>query len=246
VSSTPLNPAVEAISAFFPCYNDEATIASMVRLAVSTFERVGVCDADVVVVDDGSFDNSPKVLAELSSEEPLLRVVTHDENRGYGGALLSGFANASKQWVFYTDGDGQFDPSELELLVRHASDDIDVVQGYKLRRADGVLRRVIGRVYHRFVAFFFGLRIRDTDCDFRLIRRSALDQIELVHTTGVICVELVRKLQDSGARFTEVGVHHYRRVYGKSEFFRLPAIIRTLWDLAGLWVGLVVLRRGRT
>jgi glycosyltransferase involved in cell wall biosynthesis len=245
VSSTPLNPAVEAISAFFPCYNDEATIASMVRLAVSTFARVGVYDADVTVVDDGSFDNSPKVLAELSSEEPLLRVVTHDENRGYGGALLSGFANATKQWVFYTDGDGQFDPSELELLVRHASDDVDVVQGYKLRRADGVLRRVIGRVYHRFVAFFFGLRIRDTDCDFRLIRRSALDQIELVHTTGVICVELVRKLQDSGARFTEVGVHHYRRVYGKSEFFRLPAIIRTLWDLAGLWVGLVVLRRGR-
>jgi glycosyltransferase involved in cell wall biosynthesis len=239
-----LNPSVEAISAFFPCYNDEPTIASMVRLAVSTFERVGVCDAEVIVVDDGSFDNSPKVLAELSSEEPLLRVVTHDENRGYGGALLSGFANATKQWVFYTDGDGQFDPSELELLVRHASDDVDVVQGYKLRRADGVLRRVIGRVYHRFVAFFFGLRIRDTDCDFRLIRRSSLDQIELVHTTGVICVELVRKLQDSGARFTEVGVHHYRRVYGKSEFFRLPAIVRTLWDLAGLWVGLV-LRRGR-
>jgi glycosyltransferase involved in cell wall biosynthesis len=217
----------------------------MVRLAVSTFERVGVCDAEVIVVDDGSFDNSPKVLAEVSSEEPLLRVVTHDENRGYGGALLSGFANATKQWVFYTDGDGQFDPSELELLVRHASDDVDVVQGYKLRRADGVLRRVIGRVYHRFVAFFFGLGIRDTDCDFRLIRRSSLDQIELVHTTGVICVELVRKLQDSGARFTEVGVHHYRRVYGKSEFFRLPAIVRTLWDLAGLWIGLVVLRRGR-
>jgi glycosyltransferase involved in cell wall biosynthesis len=245
VSSTPLNPSVEAISAFFPCYNDEPTIASMVRLAVSTFARVGVCDAEVIVVDDGSFDNSPKVLAELSSEEPLLRVVTHDENRGYGGALLSGFANAKKQWVFYTDGDGQFDPSELELLVRHASDDVDVVQGYKLRRADGVLRRVIGRVYHRFVAFFFGLRIRDTDCDFRLIRRSSLDQIELVHTTGVICVELVRKLQDSGARFTEVGVHHYRRVYGKSEFFRLPAIVRTLWDLGGLWVVLVVLRRGR-
>ena len=159
--------------------------------------------------------------------------------------MLSGFAAAKKQWVFYTDGDGQFDPAELELLVRHASDDVDVVQGYKLRRADGVLRRVIGRVYHRFVAFFFGLRIRDTDCDFRLIRQSSLQEIELVYTTGVICVELVRKLQDSGARFTEVGVHHYRRVYGKSEFFRLPAIARTLWDLAGLWVGLVVFRRGR-
>ena len=246
MSSTQLNPAVEAISAFFPCYNDDATIASMVRIAVATLDRVGVLDGEVIVIDDGSFDNSPKVLAELAADEPMLTVVTHDRNRGYGGALLSGFAAAKKQWVFYTDGDGQFDPAELELLVRHASDDVDVVQGYKLRRADGMLRRVIGRMYHRFVAFFFGLRIRDTDCDFRLIRQSSLDEIELVHTTGVICVELVRKLQDSGARFTEVGVHHYRRVYGKSEFFRLPAIARTLWDLAGLWVGLVVLRRGRS
>ena len=180
MSSTQLNPAVEAISAFFPCYNDDATIASMVRLAVATFDRVGVLDGEVIVIDDGSTDSSPEVLAELAAEEPLLTVVTHDRNRGYGGALLSGFAAAKKQWVFYTDGDGQFDPAELELLVRHASDDVDVVQGYKLRRADGVLRRVIGRMYHRFVAFFFGLRIRDTDCDFRLIRQSSLQEIELV------------------------------------------------------------------
>ena len=90
------------------------------------------------------------------------------------------------------------------------------------------MRAIIGRVYHRFVTFFFGLKIRDTDCDFRLIRHATLDRVELVHTTGVICVELVRKLQDAGARFTEVGVHHYRRVHGKSEFFRAGAILRTL------------------
>jgi glycosyltransferase involved in cell wall biosynthesis len=241
-----VNPAVTAISVFFPCYNDEATIASMVSVAVATLERVGVTDAEVIVIDDGSTDQSPEVLAKLAAHEPLLRVVTHPQNRGYGGALLSGFSTASKQWVFYTDGDAQFDAAELELLVERASADVDVVQGYKLRRADNLARRVIGRVYHRFVALMFGLRIRDTDCDFRLIRKEALDRIELVHTTGVICVELVRKLQDSGARFTEVGIHHYRRMFGKSEFFRLPAVLRTLRDLAGLWVQLVVLRRGRT
>jgi glycosyltransferase involved in cell wall biosynthesis len=246
VSSTPVNPAVTAISVFFPCYNDEATIGSMVSVAVATLERVGVTDAEVIVIDDGSTDQSPEVLEKIAAQQPLLRVVTHPQNRGYGGALISGFGAATRQWVFYTDGDGQFDASELELLVQAASADVDVVQGYKLRRADNLARRVIGRVYHRFVALMFGLRIRDTDCDFRLIRREALDRIRLVHTTGVICVELVRKLQDSGARFTEVGIHHYRRMFGKSEFFRLPAVLRTLRDLAALWIQMVVLRRGRT
>ncbi|MFI5046682.1 MAG: glycosyltransferase family 2 protein [Acidimicrobiia bacterium] len=240
-----MNPSVVAISAFFPCYNDQATIAQMVKLAVETFKRVGVTDAEVIVIDDGSTDASAQVLAELAAEEPMLRVVTHDHNRGYGGALISGFTAGRKQWVFYTDGDGQFDPAELELLVQRASDDVDVVQGYKLRRADNVARRVVGRVYHWFVSLAFGLKIRDTDCDFRLIRRTALDQVRLEHTTGVICVELVRKLQDTEARFTEVGVHHYRRVYGKSEFFRLGAIVHTLFDLAVLWVRMVVLRQGR-
>jgi glycosyltransferase involved in cell wall biosynthesis len=239
-----VNPAVEAISVFFPCFNDEQTIASMVTLALGTIDRLGV-DGEVIVINDGSTDGSAQVLADLAAREPRMRIVTHDHNSGYGAVLLSGFGAAEKQWVFYTDGDAQYDPTELELLVRQAGYDVDVVQGYKLRRADGLLRRVIGRVYHRFVAFFFGLTIRDTDCDFRLIRHAMLDKIELHHTTGVICVELVRKLQDAGAVFTEVGVHHYRRVYGRSEFFRAPAVVGTLVDLAGTWVSLVLLRRGR-
>jgi glycosyltransferase involved in cell wall biosynthesis len=234
-----MNPAVESITAFFPCFNDERTIASMVNLACSTIERVGAA-GDVIVINDGSTDRSPYVLKELADAHPNLQVITHEHNRGYGGALLSGFEAADQQWVFYTDGDAQFDPTELELLVRAARDDVDVVQGYKIRRADSVARRVIGRVYHRFVAAAFGLKIRDTDCDFRLIRHAALEQIELVHSSGVICVELVRKLQDAGARFVEVPVHHYPRVYGESQFFRPAQVTSSLLDLAGLWFRLIV------
>lgn len=239
-----MNPAVSSISAFFPCYNDEATIASMVNLALVTIDKVGA-EGEVIVIDDGSSDGSPTVLAELASEEARLRVVTHEHNRGYGGALLSGFAAATHQWVFYTDGDAQFDPAELALMVERAGPDVDVVQGYKLRRADNLVRRVIGRVYHRSVALMFGLRIRDTDCDFRLIRREVLDRLHLVHTSGVICVELVRKLQDAGARFVEVPVHHYPRLHGQSQFFRVPAVASTARDLVALWIELVVRPRLR-
>jgi glycosyltransferase involved in cell wall biosynthesis len=237
-----VNPAVASISAFFPCYNDEATISSMVNLALVTIDKVGA-EGEVIVIDDGSSDGSPLVLKELVNEQPRLRVVTHEQNRGYGGALLSGFAAATNDWVFYTDGDAQFDPAELERLVERAGPDVDVVQGYKIRRADNVVRRVIGRVYHRSVSIMFGLRIRDTDCDFRLIRRDLLDRIHLEHTSGVICVELVRKLQDIGARFVEVPVHHYPRLHGQSQFFKLPAVASTARDLVGLWFRLVVMKR---
>src|SRR6266568_1229349 len=158
VSRNLVNPAVEAVSAFFPCYNDEETIGSVVESAAASLDHTGV-DGEIIVVNDGSSDGSERVLKHLTETEPRLRVVTHEHNRGYGGALLSGFRAATKQWVFYTDGDGQFDPTELELLIARATDDIDVVQGYKIRRADGPVRAVIGRVYHRFVKFFFGLKI---------------------------------------------------------------------------------------
>ena len=238
-----MNPAVASISAFFPCYNDEATIGSMVNLALVTIDKVGA-EGEVIVIDDGSSDGSPHVLKELVDEHPRLRVITHEQNRGYGGALLSGFGAATSQWVFYTDGDAQFDPAELEQLVLQAAPDVDVVQGYKIRRADNIVRRVIGRVYHRSVSIMFGLKIRDTDCDFRLIRRELLERITLEHNTGVICVELVRKLQDAGARFVEVPVHHYPRLHGQSQFFKLPAVASTARDLVMLWFALV-LRPGR-
>ncbi len=127
--------------------------------------------------------------------------------------------------------------------MEYARDDVDVVQGYKISRADGPVRRVVGRVYHRFVAFMFGLHIRDTDCDFRLIRRDVLDRVQLTHTTGVICVEMVRKLQDVQARFVEVGVHHYARVHGSSQFFRPSNVLLTLRDLIGMWIQFVVRER---
>lgn len=196
-------------------------------------------DYEIIVVNDGSPDHSQEILEDLCTRYPRLRVVRHPKNRGYGGALRSGFAHATKDLVFYTDGDAQYDPRELKLLAQHLSDSVDMVQGYKVQRHDPLHRIIIGRLYHWTVKIAFGLRLRDVDCDFRLIRRSVFDRVELKSDSGVICVELMKKVQDAGFRIVEVPVHHYHRAYGKSQFFNFRRVARVGVDLLGLWRELV-------
>ncbi len=233
-----------SISAFFPAYNDAGTIASMVVVTDLTLRKL-TADYEIIVVNDGSPDHVGEILADLQERYPRLRVVTHVRNRGYGGALRSGFAAATKETVFYTDGDAQYDPREIEVLLAALRDDVDVVQGYKIQRHDPLHRIIIGRVYHGAVKLAFGLRVRDVDCDFRLIRHAVLERVELTQDSGVICVELMKRVQDAGFRLVEVPVHHYHRAYGKSQFFnfrRLSAVGRALF---GLWWRLVVRGEGR-
>jgi glycosyltransferase involved in cell wall biosynthesis len=231
-----------SVSAFFPCFNDGGTIASVVVLANETLQEV-TTDYEIIVVDDGSTDHSVAVLEELlRSRSVPLRIVRHPRNLGYGGALRTGFAEANKEWVFYTDGDAQYDVAELRKLLALVDDGVDVVQGYKLRRQDAWHRVLLGAVYRTVARIVFCLKIRDVDCDFRLIRRSVLQKIALEHNSGIICLELVRKLQDGGARFVEVPVHHYRRTYGRSQFFTAPRIAEVILDMMRLWWRLMVRR----
>jgi glycosyltransferase involved in cell wall biosynthesis len=229
-----------AVSAMFPCYNDAETIGGLVDDVHGALAPL-VEQCEVIVVNDGSSDGSREVLDALQADRPWLRVVHHERNRGYGGALLSGFAAAQHEWIFYTDGDAQYDAKEVALLDPLATDDVDVVQGYKLGRGDTLLRKVIGRCYHHAVKLLFRLPGRDTDCDFRLFRRRLLDR-PLTSTSGVICVEMMRSFSEQGARFVETPVHHYFRPSGKSQFFRLPAVARSARQLLALWWRMVVRR----
>jgi glycosyltransferase involved in cell wall biosynthesis len=172
-----------------------------------------------------------------------LRVVRHESNRGYGGALITGFATATRDWIFYTDGDAQYDAHEVASLVSAINDGTDIAQGYKITRGDAWYRVVIGRAYHYTVKVLFALPVRDTDCDFRLFRRRLLDQAPLQSTSGVICVEMMRKFHRAGARFVEVPVHHYSRPHGRSQFFRLPQITRSALQLLTLWYRLMLRSR---
>ena len=223
-----------SISAFFPVYNDWGTISSIVFLVDGLLEKVA-SDYEIILVDDGSNAITKRVLEELSIKIPKLKVVTHYKNKGYGAALKTGIYNSRFDLIFYTDGDGQYNPEELKLLLPKLDDDIDIVNGYKISRSDPVYRKILGKLYHYITKLMFGFKIKDVDCDFRLMRKKIFHDIILEYNSGVICVEMITKIAKRGYKFAEVPVHHYYRVSGKSEFFNFIRIFQVMKNLIKLW-----------
>jgi glycosyltransferase involved in cell wall biosynthesis len=233
-----------SISAFFPAYNDVGSIGKIIHTMAWLLPKL-TDNYEVVVVNDGSSDGTGDLLRVLANEYPFLKVIHHGVNRGYGAALITGFANCSKELIFYTDGDGQYDVEELPLLLSVFGDGVDIVNGYKISRSDPKHRIVAGLMYRNLMKWLFRLRVKDVDCDFRLFRRRLLDRTQLTCDSGVICVEMMKRFQDLGCRVVEVPVHHYRRYHGSSQFFRFRHLRRVFVQLFTAWWKLVI-RRGRS
>ena len=234
-----------SLSVFYPAYNDAGTISSMVITALLILREMSD-DYEVIVINDDSQDHTPLILDELARVYPdEVRIIHHPQNRGYGGALRTGFANARKEWIFYTDGDAQYDPRELKLLATLVTPEIDFINGWKIERQDPLHRIIIGRIYQYIIKFSFGLKLGDVDCDFRLMRRTVFDKVHLTADSGVICVELMKKVQDAGFKLAETPVHHYHRAYGKSQFFNYRRLARVARDVFILWWQLVIKQEHR-
>jgi glycosyltransferase involved in cell wall biosynthesis len=223
------------ISVFFPAFNDEGSIGALVGAALETLPTL-THDYEVIVVNDGSTDGTSRILDELALNNPHVRVIHHERNLGYGAALQTGFRTAQKDLVFYTDGDGQYDVRELATLRRLLTDGIDVVNGYKIRRSDASSRKVLGAIYNQTARLLFRLPIRDVDCDFRLLRRKQIQQVEIRSSTGAVCVELVSKLHRAGCVFAESPVGHHPRLHGNSQFFTSRRVWDTAVDFSLLWL----------
>lgn len=242
-----------SISIFFPFLNDWGTVGSLVGLAISTVSKL-TDDWEVIIINDGSKKEDEEALESIADvingsmiqfynvtkKKKRIGIINHEKNRGYGGALRSGFKETTKDLIFYTDCDAQYDPRELTVLYQALKPDVDMVNGYKIKRSDPWHRIIAGRLYHHLVKLSFGLPIRDTDCDFRLIRRKVFRQVKLFENTGTICVELVKKIDHFGYKIAEVPVHHYWRTSGKSQFFNFKRLGKTAINLLKLWWKLMV------
>jgi len=236
-----MNEGNSSISAFFPAYNDVGSIGKIIHTMAWLLPKL-TGDYEIVVVDDGSSDGTGDLLRILANEYPFLKIIHHGVNRGYGAALITGFANCSKDLIFYTDGDGQYDVEELPLLLTAFGDGVDIVNGYKISRSDPKHRVVAGHIYRSLMKWLFRLKVKDVDCDFRLFRRRLLDRTRLTCDSGVICVEMMKRFQDLGCRVIEVPVHHYHRYHGSSQFFRFRHLRRVFVQLFSAWWRLVIRR----
>lgn len=228
------------LSVFFPCYNDSQTIGNLVEDAIHVLKKL-TNNYEVIVVDDGSTDASRRILKELFKKYAQLKVVFHEKNIGYGGAIQSGFKKAQGKYIFYTDGDGQYDVKEFPRLVNMLKENVTFVNGIKINRNDPFYRIIIGKVYNYIVRLLFSLPVADINCDFRLIKSNLLKSKRLQSSSGAIGVELVKIAQKNGAVFAQVPVSHYPRRFGKSQFFRPKQLFKTLYELIFLWIKLMII-----
>jgi glycosyltransferase involved in cell wall biosynthesis len=243
---------VPRLSYFFPAHNEEANLAGLVEEALGTLP--GLADTyEIIVVDDGSRDRTAAIAEALAEANPdVVRLVRHDVNLGYGAALRSGFGAARYELIAFTDGDRQFKVADLGRLIERleAPDAPDAVVGYRIKRADPLVRTLYARAYRLANRIFFGLRVKDVDCACKVIRREALQGLRVESGGAFFSAELLIKLQAAGRRVAEMGVPHYPRTAGSATGARPRVVLRAVRDFwllrLRLWASAAAaMRRGR-
>lgn len=221
-----------SISVFFPCYNEQDNITRVVEQALTVLEKLKA-DFEVIIVNDGSSDSTGQIADELAGQKDRVKVVHHRTNLGYGAALQSGFKAATKELVFYTDGDGQFDINEMPPLLR-MMEQYDIVSCYRLNRQDNLIRKINGWCWTKLICLLFGMKIRDIDCAFKLYKREIFDNIKVVSTGALIDAEILARAVRKGYRVTQQGIHHYPRTAGAQTGANLRVILRAFKELLRL------------
>lgn len=226
-------PKLSFLSVFFPCYNEEANVERMVQTAQKVLPELAE-RWEIIPVNDGSKDKTGEIIDRLAKADPNVHPVQHEKNKGYGGAVISGY-NASKgDYVFFTDGDLQFDLRELTLLIEKL-DEGDLILGYRKNRRDPLQRKLNAFMWGSLVKSLFHFKVRDVDCAFKLIKRKVIDKVRLSAEGALVSTELLARANKAGFRFVEVGVTHYPRTAGTQTGAKLSVILKAFRELFKLY-----------
>jgi glycosyltransferase involved in cell wall biosynthesis len=218
-----------SVSVFFPCYNEQDNIAALVKKTIAVLEKLDA-DFELIIVDDGSSDSTARIADELAQKDGRVKVVHHQINLGYGEALKSGFKAATKELVFYTDGDGQFDIGEMPQLLPML-EEFDIVSCYRTNRKDSIMRKINGWAWTKLVCRLFGMKVRDIDCAFKLYKREIFDKIKMSSSGALIDTEILARAVRKGYTIAQKGVHHYPRMAGEQTGANLKVILRAFKEL---------------
>ena len=218
-----------ALSVFFPCYNEEQNVEQLVNEALQALNGL-VQQYEILIINDGSSDNTGSIANALQQKHDTVRVIHHETNKGYGAALISGFRNARYEYVFFTDGDNQFYMREIKLLLKEIGG-ADGVLGFRKNRKDPWHRIWYSRSWNMLVRIMFGLRVKDLNCAFKIIKKHYLDKIILNSSGAMITAEFLIRLKIAGARFKEVGVTHRPRTFGTQTGGNPKVILRAFREL---------------
>jgi glycosyltransferase involved in cell wall biosynthesis len=222
------------LSVFFPAYNEEANLYSTVTKAIAVCKNISD-KYEIIIVDDGSRDKTPQIAKQLVNEDSNIRVITHNPNQGYGGALKSGLYSAKYQYIAFTDSDGQFDFSQIERFIPHL-EEYKMVVGYRTKRAEGLLRYLNAKLWGILVNLLFAVNIKDIDCAFKVFHKEIIDNIPQLESYGaLISTELLVKTRKKGYKIKQVPVDHYLRIGGKSTGANIKVILKAFFELFKLW-----------
>ncbi len=228
---------MDSISVFFPTYNEEGNIQKVVlnakKILLKTFNKW-----EIIVVNDGSSDNTREIVEKLGKEDARIRIINHEENKGYGASLKSGFYNCRYDWIAFTDSDGQFDFSEIiEFVNKQDETDADLVIGYYKKRRVSKFKIITSKMWELAVFILFGLHVKDIDCGFKLISKKVIDKIPRLESQrgAFISSELLIKAKKANFKIVEIPVTHYPRTQGKGTGRDLKVIVKSFVDLFKLW-----------
>lgn len=225
---------VASLSFFFPAFNEEASVESIVQNARRLLPELAH-DWEIVPVDDGSTDATGAILSRLAAEDTgHVHPVHHEVNRGYGRAVISGYEHSRYDLIFFTDGDRQFDLAELPQLIEQAGRG-DLVIGFRRNRRDPLLRKLNGFMWGTLVKMLFGIKVRDVNCAFKLVKRGVMDKVKLTSSGAMVSTELLVKAHRKGFSIVEVGVTHYPRTAGKPTGANVKVIARAFRELVALY-----------